>query len=200
MDIMQLASVICSAASCIVAITAFIISTFYAANDSKHYFENTVESNLSSLATFIKDSFLIVSDEKIYSCEDLDAAEGKLIDGFHHLFLFASVNGFKCLKEFSIIRTGNWENDSKSFAYNFLLLEDFYIKYRRKLINCEYTEEIKEIIESATLFFSDYLDLVSKNMLRLRRKKRGMPKCYYDELNRLRTQVEEFIREHKIED
>lgn len=186
-----------SLASCLIGLVALIIAAYVARRDSRHHFEQTVESCLMPISIFIQDSALAISNKLFSSPNQLIEGEKRLIEGINQLYVFSQTNNYRKLAEFSTINFGNEDKNIRSFSFCFFALEDKYIEFRKSHNSGPIKNEQEEFIINCNLYFREYLSLLSKYLFKL--KKRHYSVClfnYYSELKDIFKKVEDLKYEN----
>lgn len=186
-----------SLGSLLSGLAALIIAFCVARRDSRHHFEQTVESCLMPISVFIQDSAVIISNKLFSSSRQLIEGEKRLIEGINQLYVFSQTNNYQKLGEFATINFGDMNKNIRSFSYCFFTLEHKYVEFRKANNSGIVKEAEEKFIASCNLHFREYLNLLSKYLFKL--KKRNYSGClfdYYDELKNIFKKVEELKYEN----
>lgn len=186
-----------SVGSLLSGLAALIIAFCVARRDSRHHFEQTVESCLMPISIFIQDSAVVISNKLFSSPHQLIEGEKRLIEGINQLYVFSQTNNYQKLAEFSTINFGNKNKNIRSFSFCFFALEDKYIEFRKSNNSGPVKNEQEEFVINCNLYFREYLSLLSKYLFKLR--KRNYSGClfdYYNELKNIFKKVEDLKYEN----
>ena len=186
-----------SLGSLLTGLAALIIAFSVARRDSRHHFENTVESCLMPISIFIQDSALVISNKSFISSQQLIEGEKRLIEGINQLYVFSQTNNYQKLAEFATINYGDKNKNIRSFSYCFFILEDKYFEFRKNRNSGLLKTAEEEFVVKCNLYFREYLSLLSKYLFKL--KKRNYSGClfdYYNELKEIYKKVEELKYEN----
>lgn len=182
-----------AAASGVISFGSFVFA-FIAFKKTKKHDEKTnvdiaFDKVLNPISSIMYDALMINQKEQYFDAGNLDKQDELLLAGFHYLYYYAKTQKLKYLEDYANINSGEEGKNELSFAFNFLILENDYLEFRKKHTSGVPTnDEMKEINRYLNKF-KDAIDLSSEYSLILLFKKRVYRRCakkeYYEKLKKL---------------
>ena len=158
-------------------------------HDNKAKIDLAFDKVLNPISSIMYDALIIFDKEQYIDTNNLDKQDELLLAGFHHLYYYAKAQKLKYLEDYANINSGGKEKNKLLFAYNFLILENEYLEFRKQHTSGKPTNDEIEKLGNYINDFKNAIDLSSKySLIFLFRKhivRRSVKKAFYKKLKKL---------------
>lgn len=157
-------------------------------HDEKTKIDLVFEKVLNPISSIMYDALIIYDKEQYFDTNNLNKQDELLLAGFHHLYYYAKAQKLKYLEDYANINSGKPEKNKLLFAFNFLILENEYLEFRKKHTSGKPTEEEMEALMKYVTNFKNAIDFSSRYSLIFLFKyvvNKNIKKAFYEDLENL---------------